>query len=101
MTTNYPSFAELSAYIDGKHSLPEKSVILTFDDGQVGFLNHGIPLLNKYKVPATSFVIGTRYGPDIVKADRSKYVCYQSHSYGYAQSWWKYRTRWKNQRYDS
>lgn len=77
----YPSFAELSAYIDGKHSLPEKSIILTFDDGQVGFLNYGIPLLNKYKVPATSFVIGTRYGPDIVKADRSKYVCYQSHSY--------------------
>lgn len=77
----FPSFAELSAYIDGKISLPAKSVILTFDDGQVGFLKYGIPLLEKYRIPATSFIIGTRNGPEIVKDYRSKYVSYQSHSF--------------------
>ena len=30
---------------EGKHSLPAKSVILTFDDGEMGFLNVGVPLL--------------------------------------------------------
>ena len=30
----FPSWAELRAYVDGTHSLPDKSVILTFDDGE-------------------------------------------------------------------
>lgn len=79
----YPSFAELRAYVDGTHSLPAKSVVLTFDDGQMGFFKHGVPLLNKYKVPATSFVIGDRSRtPKAVKKYPSEYVCFQSHSYG-------------------
>ena len=53
----FPSFKELRAYADGEIALPQKSVILTFDDGQMGFLSYGIPLLNEYRVPATSFLI--------------------------------------------
>lgn len=33
----YPSYKELRAYIDGKIELPANSVILTFDDGEIGF----------------------------------------------------------------
>lgn len=77
----YPSFKELRAYVDGRISLPEKSVVLTFDDGQEGFLSIGIPILEKYKVPATSFLIGTKGAADKLKAYASPYVQYQSHSY--------------------
>lgn len=77
----YPSYQELVAYVNGKISLPEKSIILTFDDGQNGFLKYGIPLLEKYKVPATSFVIGTKNGTQKVKQYASEYVSFQSHSY--------------------
>jgi peptidoglycan/xylan/chitin deacetylase (PgdA/CDA1 family) len=78
----YPSYQELRAFIDGTHSLPAKSVILTFDDGDPSFLAHGIPVLNEYKVPATSFIEGwydEESGVSTLYA--SPYVQFQSHSY--------------------
>lgn len=78
----YPSFEELQAYIQGRISLPKKSVILTFDDGRNVFLKYGIPVLEKYKVPATSFVIAKDQGKAKVKKYASEYISYQSHSYG-------------------
>lgn len=77
----FPSFKELRAYADGKISLPRKSVILTFDDGQMGFLAYGVPLLNEYEVPATSFLIGINDGENKVKNYASQYVSFESHSY--------------------
>ena len=77
----YPSFDELRAYVDGKIALPEKSVILTFDDAQYGFFNYGKALLEQYKVPATSFVIGVQDGANKVRVNASQYIQFQSHSY--------------------
>ncbi len=83
----YPSYQELSAYVAGKHSLPKKSVIVTFDDGEVGFLKYGIPLLEKHQVPATSFVIASDDdAADKVKNYASEYVSFQSHSYAMHQA---------------
>ena len=77
----FPSFAELRAFVDGKISLPMKSCILTFDDGQQGFLNYGIPLLEKYEIPAVSFIIGIRDANDILTEYASPYISFESHSY--------------------
>ncbi len=53
----YPSFPEVQAFIKGTHSLPAKSIVLTFDDGQEGMLDLGGKLAAKYKIPITSFMI--------------------------------------------
>lgn len=83
----FPSYEELSAYIAGKHSLPKKSVVVTFDDGETGFLEYGIPLLEKHQVPATSFVIASDSdAADKVKNYASEYVSFQSHSYAMHQA---------------
>ena len=79
----FPSFRELVAYIEGKHSLPAKSVILTFDDAEDGFLEYGVPLFEKYQIPATSYIIGDRpETPDKLRTYANEYVSFQSHSYG-------------------
>lgn len=77
----YPSFAELRAFIDGEISLPMKSCILTFDDGQRGFLKYGIPLLEKYEIPAVSFLIVSKDAQGIMTNNPSGYISYESHSY--------------------
>ena len=81
MTENdfyFPTWEEVSDYIDGKIKLPSKSVVLTVDDGDASFFDVAVPVLQKYKVPATSFVItswyGWRYDPKI------EYVVWESHS---------------------
>lgn len=78
----FPSYEEVRAYLAGTHSLPAKSIVLTFDDGEAGFLSRGIELLEEYQVPATSFIIASE--PDAgerVVAHASPYVTFQSHSY--------------------
>lgn len=78
----FPSWAEARAYIEGGHSLPAKSVVLTFDDGSEGFLTYAIPLLENHKIPATSFVICSDSDiQDKLSNYASPYVDFQSHSY--------------------
>lgn len=76
----FPTWQEVRDYVDGKLLLPEKSIVLTFDDGAYSFLDNGIPVLEKYRTPATSFVITSKKGKKKVRKYQSKYVTYESHS---------------------
>lgn len=42
---------------DGKAALPEKPVLLTFDDGMQDFYTEALPILQKYRFPATLYVV--------------------------------------------
>lgn len=48
---------ELEMFIDGKINLPKKSVAITIDDGW--FVYRAIPILEKYNVMGTLFLIGS------------------------------------------
>lgn len=55
-TCNPISLADFREARHGGRVLPPRSVIVTFDDGYRGVLDHGLPILERYGIPAAVFV---------------------------------------------
>ena len=53
------SVQDLLDCMKGDKVLPTKAVMLTFDDGYLSFYTRAMPLLKKYKYPATLAVVGS------------------------------------------
>ncbi len=50
------NFKDLSDYLDGNRSLPEKPILITMDDGYLNNYTNAYPIYKKYNVQATLFV---------------------------------------------
>lgn len=55
-TTVFPS--EIIAYCEGTGELPEKPVLITFDDGHYNNMFYALPILKKYSAKAVINIIG-------------------------------------------
>ncbi len=75
----FPTYQELLDFVNEKITLPDKSVIITIDDGQSSFFELAVPIINKYKVKVTSFIIGKNGNK--FKNYLSNNITYQSHTY--------------------
>lgn len=53
---------EFYAWHQGKRKFPARTIVLTFDDGDYEFYHIVYPILKKYKLKATAFIVGTRTG---------------------------------------
>ncbi|MCF6465090.1 polysaccharide deacetylase family protein [Clostridium sp. Cult2] len=51
---------ELQSFIDGEIILPEKSVVITFDDGYYSNALYAYPIMKKYNFRGTIFMLGYR-----------------------------------------
>lgn len=60
------SFQELNAAINGKMSLPEKPILINFDDGYYSNYEYVFPILKKYNVKASIFVVTDKIGKEIL-----------------------------------
>lgn len=54
---NIISLRQYINYVNSNAELPEKPVIITFDDGYLGVYTHAYPVLVRQNVPVTVFVI--------------------------------------------
>ena len=51
-------------YIEKGTELPEKAIMITFDDGYMSNYEYAYPILKKYGLKATIFAVGETYGKD-------------------------------------
>jgi len=77
----YPSWDEVHAYVKGEIDLPKKSIVITIDDGSKSFYTYAIPILEKYQVKATGFIITKYLKSDSADKIKSQYISLQSHSH--------------------
>ena len=70
---------EFNDWMDGKITVPAKSVLITVDDGAMGTYNHLPQILNEYKMHATLFLISGWW--PISRYQSSPYLEIQSHTH--------------------
>ena len=64
---NAISLEQLRDYVYNGTPLPEKPIVLTFDDGYLSNYADAFPVLKEYNMKATIFAIGVSIGKDIYK----------------------------------
>lgn len=65
---------ELRGYVNSGTSLPDKPVVITFDDGYESNYTYAYPILEKYGMKAAIFVIGTSVGHDTYKDTENRII---------------------------
>jgi len=78
---NYLSLTmkELELFIDGNLQIPDKSIVITIDDGTMD--KRAIPILEKYKINATLFLVTSRFKPQDYVDFTSDYLELHSHTH--------------------
>lgn len=76
----YPTWNEVEMYLDKKIKLPEKSIVITVDDGDPSFFKYGTKILEKYNVYATSFMVTGWYNPRDYEYDK-ELLAIESHTH--------------------
>ena len=76
----YPTWDEVADFVDGKIDLPDKSVVLTMDDGDESVFNLALPLLEKYEVTATAFIITSIIDENELKKYADSIIDLESHT---------------------
>lgn len=78
----FPTWEEVKNYVEGKSCLPEHSIVITVDDGNPTFFELAVPVIEKYNVKVTSFVVTSLIeSSDYLKQFDSNKIIFESHSH--------------------
>jgi len=76
----YPTWDEVEDFVLGKIDLPKKSVVITMDDGHKSLYKHAIPVLKKYNIPATAFIITKKIDSKKLEKYKDSTIDFESHT---------------------
>ena len=76
----FPTWDEVSDFVDRKVDLPKKSVVITIDDGHESLYKLAIPELDKYKIPATAFIITKNFDTSNLEKYKNSTIDFESHT---------------------
>lgn len=76
----YPTWQEVADFVDGKIDLPKKSIVITMDDGHKSVYDLAIPLLDKYDIPATAFIITKNFDTNTIEEYKNSTIDFESHT---------------------
>ena len=80
----FPNFKEIRKYVDGTLTLPQKSLVITMDDGHADNYTIAYPLAVQYQVPITMFIVTSWTNPkDELQTQmyNTGYVYFMSHTH--------------------
>lgn len=86
---NLISPALFLSFLDEKADLPDKSIILSFDDGLIGVYDNAYPILKEFDLSGLFFVIVSRIGlskdyvnwQQLIEMQSSRVLSVESHTY--------------------
>lgn len=70
----FMSFQELNDIVNGKQSIPDKPIVITMDDGYYSNYEYIYPILQKYNVKASIFIVTDNIGQEI---SEKKYLTWE------------------------
>ncbi len=76
----FPAWDEVEKYVNNEIDLPNKSVVITMDDGNKSIYEYAIPLLDKYKIPATAFIITKKFDTSKLETYKNSMINFESHT---------------------
>lgn len=76
----FPEWDEVEDFVQGKIDIPEKSVVITMDDGHKSLYTYAIPLLDKYKIKGTAFIITKKFNSKKLDKYKNSTIDFQSHT---------------------
>ena len=77
----FPTWDEVADFVDGKISLPKKSIVITVDDGHSSFFDLAVPVINKYDVKVTSFIVTSWTSTNTMDKYRGSKINFQTHTH--------------------
>lgn len=78
----FPTWDEVKSFVEGKTCLPEHSIVVTVDDGDESFFNLAVPVIQKYDVKVTAFVITSKIeSKDYLNNFDKNKIIFESHSH--------------------